>query len=163
GTGIQTGYQSAGTEQSSGALSDAKQIDPSNNAGSVRVLSPGNDGNVTQSNAVSSKATSGNQATTTQTSNQAHGGSCGCGTGAIQVPGRRSKPGQGTPARSAAVRAFGTARSQCGGGGGAPGNDASPVRVWSPGNDGSVTQSNSDTSTATSGNKAGTTQKGWQG
>ena len=245
GTGIQTGYQSAGTEQSSGALSDAKQIDPSNTAGSVRVLSPGNDGGVTQSNSVSSKATSGNTASTTQTSNQAGSGSCGCGTGpgaiqvagqdawtgqeslagsaaaqfgasndaspvrvlspgnggdvsqsndvsstatsgnagttsqtgnqladgrgcgcgngAIQVLGQQSRTEQGSAALSAAIQAFGGGRSECGCGGGSSGNDASPVRVWSPGNEGDVTQSNSDTSTATSGNTAGTTQKGWQG
>ena len=62
GTGIQTGDQSAGTDQSAIALSSAKQIDPSNTAGSIRVLSPGDDGSVTQANTVGSTATSGNSA-----------------------------------------------------------------------------------------------------
>ena len=78
GKGIQIGDQSAGTDQSSVALSSAKQIDPSNTAGSTRVLSPGDDGSVSQANTVGSAATSGNSATTTQSSTQSQGGSCGC-------------------------------------------------------------------------------------
>ena len=54
GNGIQTGDQSAGTDQSAVALSSAKQIDPSNTAGSTRVLSPGDDGSVSQANTVGS-------------------------------------------------------------------------------------------------------------
>jgi len=243
GAGIQTGYQSAGTEQSSAALSGAKQIDASNTSDPVRVLSHGNDGNVTQSNSVSSNATSGNKATTTQTSSQAQGGSCGCSqpiqvagqqawtgqeslagsfagqfgasndasptrvlskgdggnvtqsnsvyskaasgntattgqtsnqlagsgrecgcaTSPIQVVAQKSGTEQGSLALSAAVQAFGHGHSDCGCGGSTSGNDASPVRVWSPGYDGNVTQSNSVTSSATSGNSATTGQGAWQG
>ena len=48
---IQVSGQSAGTSQQAVAGSSATQINPSNTNISVRVLSPGNDGNVTQSNA----------------------------------------------------------------------------------------------------------------
>src|SRR5262249_57653602 len=41
-------------------------------------------------------------------------------------------------------------------------NDASPVRVWSPGSDGNVTQSNDAASSARSGNAASTTQTATQ-
>ena len=47
---------------------------------SIRVLSPGNDGNVTQSNTAASTANAGNTATTSQSSNQNAGGA-----GAIQT------------------------------------------------------------------------------
>ncbi len=160
GTGIQTGDQSAGTDQSSVALSSAKQIDPSNTAGSIRVLSPGDDGSVSQANTVGSTATSGNSASTTQSSTQSQGGTCGChepirsdvptsdapsGASAIQVAGQQAETKQGSFAGSAAEQVGAS-------------NDASPVRVWSPGGGGDVSQSNTVGSSATSGNAATTTQ-----
>ena len=179
GKGIQIGDQSAGTDQSSVALSSAKQIDPSNTAGSTRVLSPGDDGSVSQANTVGSSATSGNSATTTQSSTQSQGGSCGCyepirsdvptsscgcdepirsdvpttsspsGSPAIQVAGQQAETKQGSFAGSAAEQIGAS-------------NTASPVRVWSPGGGGSVTQSNTAGSTATSGNAATTNQTAGQ-
>ena len=50
GSGIQSANQSAGTEQESGALSTATQVHPSNTNVSIRVLSPGDDGSVSQAN-----------------------------------------------------------------------------------------------------------------
>jgi len=64
---------------------------------------------------------------------------------------------------SAAIQAFGGGESRCGCGGSGGGNDASPVRVYSPGWDGDVTQSNTVGSSASSGNRADTTQTGTQG
>jgi len=160
GAGIQTSDQSAGTEQSSVALSDAKQIDPSNTAGSIRVLSPGDDGSVSQANTVGSTATSGNSATTNQSSTQSQAGSCGCSqpvrsdnvapattsSPAIQVAGQQASTSQGSLAGSAAEQVGAS-------------NTASPVRVLSPGGGGDVSQSNTVGSSATSGNAATTTQK----
>ena len=134
GKGIQTGDQSAGTDQSAVALSSAKQIDPSNTAGSIRVLSPGDDGSVTQANTVGSSATSGNSATTTQSSTQSQDGSCGCrepvrgevapsstsSPSAIQVAGQQAGTEQNAIAGSAAVQVGAS-------------NTASPVRVKSRG------------------------------
>ena len=53
---IQVSGQSAGTSQRAAAASSATQIDPSNKNISIRVLSPGNDGDVTQSNNAASSA-----------------------------------------------------------------------------------------------------------
>ena len=159
GTAIQTGDQSAGTDQSAVALSSAKQIDPSNTAGPTRVLSPGDNGSVSQANTVGSTATSGNSASTTQSSNQSQGGSCGCSepirsdvapssasAPAIQVAGQDAATKQGSLAGSDAVQIGAS-------------NNASPARVNSPGGGGDVSQSNTAGSSATAGNAATTNQK----
>ncbi len=223
GTPIQTSDQSASTGQDAAALSHATQIDPSNTAVSVRVLSPGNDGNVSQANTVGSSALAGNLAGTTQSSRQnAAAAPCGCSGTAIQQadqsaetgqeaagcrqplrPTRRTKrhppastAGNGGSTRqqnavgssAAALNGAGTSQqgSQSAGSGSAiqiasqdastaqgalaasaaaqhgASNDASPVRVDSPGNGGSVSQSNTVGSNAVAGNLAGTSQNGSQ-
>jgi hypothetical protein len=155
---VQSSDQQAQTDQGSLAASEAKQIDPSNTAVSIRVLSPGDDGPVSQSNDASSSATSVNSADTTQDGTQTQGGSspvwdghdCGCGgSSPIQIAKQDASTDQGSAALSAAAQKD-------------PSNDASPVRVWSPGSDGSVSQSNDATSSATSGNLASTTQNATQ-
>ena len=55
--GIQVAGQSATNQQTAGAASGATQVDPSNTNISVRVLSPGNDGSVSQTNSATSDAT----------------------------------------------------------------------------------------------------------
>ena len=64
----------------------------------VRVLSPGNDGSVDQSNKVDSKADASNHNSTTQTSDQDQSGSggCGCASDPIQVAAavQREPPGR---------------------------------------------------------------------
>lgn len=155
---IQVAKQAAETEQGSAALSAAVQDGASNNASPVRVLSPGSDGDVTQSNNAASSAKSGNAASTTQSGSQTQGGAtCGCGGEAVQVLGQEAETGQSSTALSGAFQLFGD-RSRCGCDGSSSGNDASPVRVWSPGSDGDVTQSNNVASSAASGNRASTTQ-----
>jgi hypothetical protein len=149
-TPIQTADQSASTDQGAAALSDATQIDPSNTAVSVRVLSPGDGGSVSQTNSAASSATAGNDATTTQDGSQSQtAGTCGCSGDAIQQAKQSAATDQGAAALSAASQDD-------------PSNDASPVRVWSPGSDGSVTQSNSADSSAKAGNRASTGQDGTQ-
>ena len=78
GPPVQSATQSSGTDQAAIAASSATQVDPSNQNISVRVLSPGNDGNVTQSNNATSTATAANTAGTTQNATQTQGGGCGC-------------------------------------------------------------------------------------
>jgi hypothetical protein len=159
---IQVAGQQASTGQGALAASAAEQDGASNTASPVRVLSPGSGGDVSQSNTVGSSATAGNAATTTQSSAQDAGdGHCGCGGSPIQVAGQKADTDQGSLALSKAVQAFG-GREGCGCGSGGSGNDASPVRVWSPGSDGDVTQSNTVGSSAASGNTATTTQDGTQ-
>ena len=84
---------------------------------------------------------------------------CGCGGGlGIQVLGQKSVNGQAALSASGAFQDFG--KSECGCSSGGNSND--PVRVWSPGNDGSVDQSNKAESKADSTNRNSTSQDGDQ-
>jgi hypothetical protein len=151
-SGIQSSDQSATTGQSAAALSAAKQIDPSNTNVSIRVLSPGDGGSVSQSNNAASSATAGNAASTTQNGTQSQGdgkSSCGCESDPIQIAKQSADTEQDSAALSAAFQHGAS-------------NTSSPVRVWSPGSGGNVTQSNDASSSATSGNAASTTQNGSQ-
>ncbi len=152
GSGVQTATQSAGTGQTSGAASTATQDHPSNTNVSIRVLSPGGDGSVSQANTVGSQATSGNAATTGQTATQNQGSpSCGCsGSGSgIQSANQSAGTEQESGALSTATQDH-------------PSNTNVSIRVLSPGDDGSVSQANTAGSTATSGNSASTTQNATQ-
>ena len=140
---IQVSGQSAATSQQAAAASSATQINPRNKNISIRVLSPGNDGAVSQSNNAASSAAAGNLSSTNQSANQAAGGS------GIQT----SQQSAGTDQVAAALSAR---RSYD------PSNTNVPIRVLSPGNDGSVTQSNNAASRADAGNAASTNQNGSQ-
>src|SRR6478609_757731 len=149
-TPIQVSDQSASTGQDATALSHATQIDPSNTSVSVRVLSPGNDGNVSQANTVGSSALAGNLAGTSQSSRQtAPAASCGCSGTAIQQADQSAETGQEAAGLSAATQAD-------------PSNEASPVRVGSGGNGGSTRQENTAGSSAAALNGAVTSQQGSQ-
>jgi hypothetical protein len=142
--------QESKTGQAAFSASEAKQIDPKNVDAPVRIGSWGNDGPVTQSNSAASSATSTNTATTTQDASQEQGGSsCGCKGLGIQALGQSSKTVQLGGSFSSAFQK------------GAE-NDASPVRIWSPGNGGATMQSNSAASSATTDNTATTDQTGSQ-
>jgi hypothetical protein len=157
GSGIQILGQKADTKQASAALSAAVQhfgeksrcgcggSASGNSASPVRVKSSGDGGDVAQLNAVGSHARSGNSAGTTQSGSQSESG----GGLQIQALGQEAGTLQGSLAASFAGQ-FGAS------------NDASPVRVESAGNDGSVWQANLAGSKASSGNTATTTQTGTQ-
>jgi len=163
GEGIQIADQSSWNRQGAAALSFAGQQGASNDNSPVRVLSYGNDGRVSQSNSVDSDSTARNSNYTDQDADQSQSGgraSCGCQDGlGIQVVGQQSHSEQGALAASAAVQDFG--RSECGCQ--AAGNSNNPVRVWSPGSDGSVSQANSADSTADASNRNSTDQDARQG
>src|SRR5205823_1824883 len=147
-SGIQTSDQSASNHQLAVAASSASQVRPTNTNISVRVLSPGNDGNVTQSNEVSSTAKASNSNSTDQSSDQDLSSQPGCGCQAgegIQVAEQSSWSRQHAGALSLATQTG--AR-----------NDNSPVRVLSEGNDGRVSQSNSVDSDASARNSNYTDQ-----
>src|SRR4051794_2187823 len=134
--------QAAASGQAAAALSGASQTQPSNGNVSVRVLSPGDNGDVRQSNSASSSATAANANGTDQSADQ-NGSSCGCtGTQAI---GQEASNDQAAHALSAANQT------------GASNGNVS-VRVASPGDNGSVRQSNSVDSDATAANLNGTKQ-----
>jgi len=138
--------QSADSDQDAKAASLTAQKGASNENVTVRVLSPGDDGDVSQSNDASSSATAGNANWTDQQANQTQSGdSCKCGSGGEQVIGQSADSDQKAAALSA------TSQEK-------PSNKNVTVRVLSPGNDGSVSQSNEATSNATAGNENGTKQ-----
>jgi hypothetical protein len=152
GSGIQSSTQSADTTQKAIGLSSATQVKPENSNLSVRVLSPGNGGSVSQSNEAESSATAKNTAPVTQTSSQnALGSSCGCSSTspAVQAIGQSSEIGQGAFAASSA--------NQLG-----ASNSSDPIRIGSYGNDGSLTQENEAESSASATNTAPVTQTGTQ-
>ena len=150
GLQIQAIGQEAGTWQGAAAGSFAAQLGASNNASPVRVWSPGGGGSVTQSNGASSTANAGNDAGTTQTATQAIGGiRCECHTLPIQAIGQKAELDQLGLAGSAAFQFF-------------PKNDASPVRIGSWGDGGSVGQENTDGSLANGGNLGETDQSASQ-
>jgi hypothetical protein len=146
---LQLAGQAAGSGQAAGAQSGATQSQPSNKNISVRVLSPGDNGSVTQSNTVSSNATAANANATGQSADQTQGGSCGC-AGGTQAIGQEADSSQAATALSYA--------SQSG-----ASNTNIPVRVLSPGDNGNVSQSNSVDSDATAANANLTGQSAEQG
>ncbi len=148
GGGSQSIGQSASNEQSATALSATKQEHPSNTNISVRVLSEGDDGDVSQSNNASSNATAGNHNGTSQSADQSQSGgsdSCKCGSAGSQAIGQSASSHQGALAGSLTVQE------------GAK-NENISVRVLSPGSNGSVSQSNNASSNATAGNANRTSQ-----
>ena len=154
GNPIQSSTQSASTGQVATALSLASQYGASNTNVPIRVLSPGNDGNVSQTNAVGSHAAAGNAAGTSQTGTQtAAGGSSSCGCSGSSTPIQTSDQSASTEQDAAAL----SHATQID-----PSNTSVSVRVLSPGNDGSVSQANTVGSSAVAGNLAGTTQSSHQ-
>lgn len=162
GPSIQVSDQSSWDKQVAGALSVAKQEGAKNENSPVRVGSPGNGGNVTQSNSATSSASASNGNRTDQDADQSDPssrGTCGCGGAAgVQVLGQEADNEQAAFAASAALQKFG--KSECGCS--SSGNSNQPVRVWSSGDDGSVSQSNSADSTASARNWNDTDQSGDQ-
>src|SRR6266511_795792 len=152
GGGVQSSTQDASTTQVGAATSSAKQVSPSNTNLSVRVLSPGNGGSVSQENEAESSANATNTAPVGQSVTQSQPGSpCGCAsTGkAVQVAGQNSSVEQGANAASSATQI-------------APSNVSDPVRIASWGNDGRLEQSNEAESEANASNTAGVAQTGTQ-
>jgi hypothetical protein len=141
--------QAAAGAQAAGAQSGAVQSQPSNKSISVRVLSPGDDGDVTQSNTVGSNATAANANITGQSADQTQSGSCGCSGSGTQATGQEAKSDQSAAAASYAKQSGAS-------------NTNIPVRVLSSGDDGDVEQSNSVDSDATAANINATGQSAEQ-
>ena len=183
---MQSVNQQAGTEQSALAASKAVQVDPKNENVSIRINSPGNDGNVTQNNSVTSTANAGNAASTEQHASQGQAADkCGCDTipvsqdsqpQAATQPQASNQPESSDPATDSAaapasspalgVQAAGqdAATQQTAVAGSAAiqkgaSNANYPIRINSWGNNGDVTQSNTVSSQANAGNAARTDQR----
>jgi trimeric autotransporter adhesin len=152
GSGVQSSTQNADTSQKSIALSSATQVHPENSNVSVRVLSPGTGGSVSQSNEAESSANAQNSAPVTQTAKQTElGPTCGCNSTspAVQAIGQSSSVWQDAAAASSATQLGAS-------------NVSDPVRIASGGNDGTLTQENEAESSASAANTAPVTQSGSQ-
>jgi hypothetical protein len=125
--------QKATNSQTADADATAVQVKPSNTASSIRVLSPGNDGDVSQSNSTTAVAAALNLNKTDQSIDQSQAGS---GHGSyLQVAGQGAWSKQDADAGATALQ-FGAS------------NENKPIRVGSPGGGGSVDQSNDVTALA---------------
>jgi hypothetical protein len=147
GDAVQAAGQFSHTGQYADSDATSKQIAPSNSATSVRIASPGNGGDVHQSNDSFAGSFAGNAALTQQTAGQQQGsGGHGAGVQALE-----QDAGTWQDADSSATSTQYH-----------PSNDVTGVRIGSPGNDGSVDQSNSSTALSFAGNLAKTDQSAYQ-
>jgi hypothetical protein len=135
---IQAVGQVAGNSQSANANAESTQQNPTNKNVSVRIFSPGDGGDVSQSNSSTAAAAAGNENATQQGAVQSGGG----GTQAAE---------QGAYSDQSADADATSAQDH-------PTNSNISVRIDSPGDDGKVKQSNSSGAAAKAGNENGTHQ-----
>jgi hypothetical protein len=148
GSGEQAVGQTAGTGQKAESNATSTQDHPSNSNIDVRIYSPGNNGDVKQSNTSLAGSIAGNAAKTEQGVEQEQGGGgCGChGSGnGVQAVGQQAFTGQKAESDATSEQKH-------------PSNDNIPVRIGSPGDNGSVTQSNKSVALSAAGNLASTSQ-----
>jgi hypothetical protein len=138
--GTQAVGQTAASGQTANSAATSAQVDPTNQNISVRVLSPGNDGAVTQSNTSDATSAAANANAALQAAQQA-----APAAGGTQAVGQTAANEQAanSDATSAQIK---------------PTNQNISVRVLSPGNDGSVSQSNSSSAASLAANANKTAQ-----
>jgi len=134
----QLSQQVAGSLQSATSNANSTQINPTNTNISVRVLSPGNDGDVTQSNTSDALSFAGNSNDTTQSASQTQSGAGGAA--AIQEAAQKAGNAQKAESNAESKQVN-------------PTNRNISVRVLSPGDNGSVNQSNESKAKSFAGNK----------
>ena len=137
GAAMQDTGQSAGSSQIAASAAESTQVKPSNENISVRVMSPGSDGDVTQINSSAAASAAGNDNATSQAAAQ---------SGAAQ-----QAVGQGAHNAQAALSAAKSTQV-------APSNENISVRIMSPGDSGDVKQVNASSAQSVAGNQNGTTQ-----
>jgi hypothetical protein len=148
GSGEQAVGQIAGTGQKADSSATSTQDHPSNSNIDVRIYSPGNGGDVKQSNNSIAGSIAANKARTEQAVEQTQGGDgCGChGSGnGVQAVGQGALTLQDAKSDATSEQKH-------------PSNDNIPVRIGSTGDNGSVKQSNNSAALSAAGNLAGTTQ-----
>jgi GTP cyclohydrolase II len=151
GGGEQAVGQVAETIQKAKSQAESKQEKPSNSNISVRIHSPGDDGDVSQSNNSVAGSAAGNLAHTGQGVEQSQGGGeeakkgkC-CGGSGVQAVGQEAKTIQVAESEAKSVQEHAS-------------NENIPVRIGSKGDNGSVEQSNNSAALSFAGNAAKTTQ-----
>ena len=152
GGGEQAVGQVAETIQKAKSNAESKQEKPSNSNISVRIHSPGNDGDVEQSNNSVAGSAAGNLAETVQGVKQEQGGGeaakkgkCCDGGSGVQAVGQEAKTIQDAESDAKSVQEHAS-------------NENIPVRIGSKGDNGSVSQSNNSVALSFAGNAAKTTQ-----
>jgi hypothetical protein len=143
GPSVQGVGQTAGSQQSATSSANSTQVQPSNTNISVRIGSEGDGGAVNQSNSSTALSAAGNSNDTTQQAGQSAGGA------GVQDAEQAAKNDQtaDSSANSTQIK---------------PSNTNISVRIGSPGDDGSVTQTNSSKAASVAGNKNDTTQSAGQ-
>jgi ribosomal protein S4 len=142
--GTQAVGQTAASQQAADAGATSTQVNPTNQNIAVRVLSPGDDGAVTQSNTSTAAAAAANANAASQAASQA--APAASGTQAVGQSARNSQAAS-SDATSTQVK---------------PSNQNVSVRVLSPGDDGSVSQSNDSTAESVAANANKTAQEAEQ-
>jgi hypothetical protein len=125
----QAAAQAAASGQAALALAGALQGNPSNDNIAVRVLSPGDAGSVSQSNTVIAGSVAANGNSTAQTANQTQSAPAQPGASGTQTAGQIAGNDQSAVSTADAQQTDAS-------------NENIDVRVLSPGDGGSVTQSN---------------------
>jgi hypothetical protein len=155
--GVGVASQSATNDQTANSTATSTQDHPQNTNISVRIMSPGDDGSVTQTNDSSAKSAAGNKNETNQNAEQGSGSgsapvrsACGGGCGDQGGPGVQDAQQSAYSDQSARSSATSVQDH--------PSNVNIPVRIGSSGNDGSVTQVNSSSAVSAAGNKNSTDQ-----
>jgi hypothetical protein len=138
--GTQAVGQTAASQQSADAGATSTPVQPTNQNASVRVLSPGDDGAVTQSNTSNAAAAAANANATLQAASQA-----APAAGGTQAAGQSAQNSQAASSDATSTQVQPTNRNVS-------------VRVLSPGDDGSVSQSNDSTAESLAANANKTAQ-----
>ena len=155
----QAAGQEAKNEQKADSEADSTQKAPSNINVPIRILSPGNDGDVTQTNASIAAAASANGNETAQTVEQDQSGSgskdgkCGCSDASYSQAAGQSADNEQKAKSDADSKQIGAS------------NVNVPIRIGSKGHGGDVTQTNASLAAAISanGNHTNQTTKQTQG
>jgi hypothetical protein len=140
--GVAVANQSATNDQTANSTATSTQDHPSNTNISVRIMSPGDDGSVTQTNDSSAKSAAGNKNSTTQSADQSGGG--------VQTAQQDAGNKQSADSSASSKQDH-------------PSNVNIPVRIFSDGDNGSVKQVNDSSAKSAAGNKNETNQNAEQG
>ena len=140
--GVAVASQSATNGQTAQSTANSTQDHPSNTNISVRIMSPGDDGSVTQTNDSSAKSAAGNKNSTTQSADQSGGG--------VQTAKQDAANKQSATSDATSKQDH-------------PSNVNIPVRIFSDGDNGSVKQVNDSSAKSAAGNKNETNQNAEQG
>ena len=140
--GVAVANQSATNDQTANSTATSTQDHPSNTNISVRIMSPGDDGSVTQTNDSSAKSAAGNKNSTTQSATQSGGG--------VQTAKQDADNKQSADSSASSTQDH-------------PSNVNIPVRIFSDGDNVSVKQVNDSSAKSAAGNKNETNQNAEQG